>query len=66
MASERARALGISFGELVRRSLEKAVREVAPRSARRGDPFADDRAVYRGRVPKDLSARHDFYLYGEE
>ena len=66
MAVDCARSLRISFGEFVRRAVEKEIRESAPRRSPKGDPFGDDRAVFRGLVPKDLSARHDFYLYGEE
>lgn len=64
-AGECARGLGLSFGEFVRRAVEKAVCEKAPRRGKNRDPFWDDRAVFRGPLPKDLAARHDFYLYGE-
>ena len=58
-----ARARGLSFGEFVRRALEKAVSE---KRAKKGgdDPLLSDHAVFRGKVPPDLSRRHDFYLYG--
>jgi hypothetical protein len=60
----RARQSGISFGEFVRRALQRAVAgNGGPR--RRADPLLDDHAVYRGKVPADLSDRHDYYLYGE-
>ena len=65
-ASERARQLGISFGEFVRRAVDRAIRETAPPRGKRQDPFWGDRAVFRSDVPKDLSTRHDHYLYGEE
>jgi hypothetical protein len=35
-------------------------------SATNGDVFLTDKRVYRGRTPKDLSANHDRYLYGEQ
>ncbi len=59
-----ARELGISFAGLVRAALE---REIARRRFRgdRHDPFFDDTAVYRGRVPKDYSRDHDRHLYGQ-
>ena len=64
-AGERARSLGISFGEFVRRAIEREIAERAPKRARPRDPFRDDRAVYRGELPADYSSRHDSYLYGE-
>ncbi|MBI3698420.1 MAG: ribbon-helix-helix protein, CopG family [Acidobacteria bacterium] len=60
-----ARAQGISFGEFVRRALEKAATRSAPRGNKRSDPFWDDDAVFQGDVPSDLSKNHDLYLYGE-
>ena len=64
MALDRARAEGVSFGELLRRALEAAVS--APRRKRRAtdDPLLADTAVYRGPAPADISTRHDAYLYG--
>jgi hypothetical protein len=58
---DRARQEGVSFGEYVRRALQKAT------AAGRGyspDPLLDDKAVYRGRVPKNLAQHHDDHLYG--
>jgi hypothetical protein len=65
MATREARLEGVSFGEFVRRAVEKAVREKTPKKAA-GDPLLSDRAVFRGDVPADLSRRHDHYLYGEK
>jgi hypothetical protein len=62
-AERRARRTGVSFGSLVRDSLQAALREPVPAAE---DPFLSDAAVYRGAVPRDLSARHDHYLYEEE
>jgi hypothetical protein len=61
--SDRARDVGISFGEFTRRALERAVSE-SHRSPQRPDLFWRDQAVFRGRAPKNLSTRHDDYVYG--
>lgn len=58
-----ARRLGISFGELVRNSLEATVRGHGGEV--REDPLYGDDAVYRGDAPTDLADRHDEYLYDE-
>ena len=63
--SELAHDLGISLGEFVRRALEKELRRQASDDDQEPDPLLDDTAVYRGRVPKNLSKDHDAYLYGE-
>ena len=59
-ATERARHLGISFAEFVRRSLESALAAVPPT----GDPLLEDRAVFADRGASDWAAEHDEYLYG--
>lgn len=60
-----ARKQGISFGELMRRSLETMLeREEQP--LRETDPFFADREVFEGDGPSDLAERHDDYLYGED
>ncbi len=64
-AMSRALDRGISFAEFVRRALEKGLAGNGARSRRRHDPFWDDRAVFRGEAPRDLSKNHDLYLYGE-
>jgi hypothetical protein len=64
-AVARAREQGISFGEFVRRSVEKML-TAPPRGTGRkkaADPFWDNLKVYDG-GPADLAARHDDYLYG--
>lgn len=58
---DQARSQGISFGELVRRAVEKAIQ--SNRKARANDPLLSDRAVFRGPVPSDSSENHDKYLY---
>jgi len=64
-AVARAREQGISFGEFVRRSVEKML-TAPPRGTGRekaADPFWDNLKAYEG-GPTDLAARHDDYLYG--
>lgn len=64
-ALQQARSAGISFGEFLRRAVEKALADSAPRRGGRRDSLFDDTAVFHGKVPSDLSRRHDSYLYGE-
>lgn len=59
-----SRRLGISLGELIRSSLRAASKEGV--GAGDTDSMYGDLAVYRGSAPKDLSAAHDAYLYGDE
>ena len=55
--------LGVSLGEYVRVSLESALgREDQSGS---DDPLFSDDAVFSGHAPRDASATHDEYLYGE-
>jgi hypothetical protein len=65
LATARARSAGISFGEFVRRAVEKAAMETTRRQRGRRDTLLADRAVFNGRAPQDLSRRHDACLYGE-
>ena len=59
-----ARRLGISFGEMVRNTLEQTVsRSEGKRRERKADPLFADTAVFQGKGPKDLSVNHDKYLY---
>ncbi len=59
-----ARELGISFARLVRNALQEEI--ARHRRKHKGyDPFFDDAAVYRGRVPKNYSRDHDRFLYDE-
>ncbi len=63
-AVARAREQGISFGEFVRRAVEKML-SAPPRGDNRkktGDPFWDNLEIYDG-GPSDAAARHDHYLY---
>ncbi len=60
-AVRQAQRLGISFGELVRFSLEKILKNSKALS---DDPLFNDRAVFSGKIPKDVARHHDKYLYG--
>ena len=62
-AQERAAAAGISFGELVRRSLTNAVS--TPPLERTKDPLFADSGAFLGQAPSNLSEEHDQYLYEE-
>ena len=63
-AAARAKLQKITLGEFTRRALEAAV-ERNGRVDASGDPLLRDDAVFNGRTPRDLSTRHDTYLYGE-
>lgn len=63
-AERRAYEIGVSFGELVRETLESALANAEDR--RSDDVLFRDEAVYRGKTPGDLAERHDEYLYGDE
>jgi len=58
-----ARKRGISLGELIREALERLVQ--SPSESVEEDPLFTDDEVYTGRVPEDLSQRHDDFLMGE-
>ncbi len=60
-AQRAARERGISFGELLRRSLRDAV-DAPARDY--GDPVFTDSVVFDGPAPEDLADQHDGYLYG--
>lgn len=62
-ATRAARERGISFGELLRRSLEAAVE--SPGSPY-DDPVFADKEVFEGLAPANLAADHDGYLYGND
>lgn len=59
-----ARLHGISFGEFVRASLKKNLLSVAESPSE--DPFFKDCGFFKGAVPKELSQKHDTYLYGDK
>jgi hypothetical protein len=58
-----ARQKGVSLGELIRDSLDAALPEVSYDAGH--DPLFED-VVYDGPAPKDVSVKHDRYLYDEE
>ncbi len=62
-SERRARDLGISFGELVRRSLVRWLDETASPAAQ--DALYADAVVSAADTPSDLSAHPDDYLYGD-
>lgn len=62
-AQERAMAAGISFGELVRRSLTATVSTPPPE--RTEDSLFADSGIYLGEAPSNLSKEHDQYLYAD-
>jgi hypothetical protein len=57
-AAFRARQRGISLGELIRDSLDAAL----PGVSYEQDPLFED-VVFDGPAARDLSAKHDKYLY---
>lgn len=61
-ALRRAKDKGVSFGSIVRESLELALKD----DKGAADCFFSDSAVYKGKAPNDLSTRHDDYLYGDK
>jgi hypothetical protein len=63
-AFDRAKERGVSFGELVRESLDSAL--PAAGHARGDDPLFSDAAVFTGKAPKDLSVAHDLHLYDRD
>jgi hypothetical protein len=64
-AHQRAREMGISFGEFVRAAVGKMTLEPRKKGPQRDPLFSDD-YVYKGPVPKDLALNHDAYLYDEK
>lgn len=51
---------GVSFGELVRASLQLMLKRDASGGS---DPLFADHAIFKGPAPADLSEAHDRYLY---
>jgi hypothetical protein len=60
-ATRRAKAVGISLGEFIRESLEKALKSNP--DSHFDDPFLNDNAVFEGETPVDLALDHDKYLF---
>jgi hypothetical protein len=66
-AIARAREQNISFGEFVRRAVEKML-SAPPRGdgkRKTGDPFGDNLEIHDG-GPSDAAAHHDDYLYNDK
>lgn len=61
-AFRRAKEQGVSFGVVVRESLDAAL--PATGEAGRDDSLFADGEVWRGRAPASLSRDHDAFLYG--
>ena len=60
-AVKRANSLGISLGEFIRESLEKALKSNP--AVFLDDPFLNVNAVFEGETPVDLALHHDEYLF---
>ncbi len=66
-AVTRAREQKISFGEFLRRAVERQLAEPPRGKAKKtGDPFWDHLIAYDDDGPADLAACHDDYLYGRK
>ena len=65
-AVERAREQGISFGEFVRRAVEKAAppRITGGVGVKTGDPYLDNLRIFDDEGPTDWSTRVDEIVYG--
>ncbi len=61
-AAEEARLRRISLSEFMRRAVEAAVSQ---NGGRREDSLLLDDRAFSGKTPRDLSTRHDDYLYGK-
>ncbi|MFI5381549.1 MAG: CopG family transcriptional regulator [Tepidisphaerales bacterium] len=62
-AERKAGTMGISLGQLIRTSLERAV-ESSPQK-QSVDPLLADDVVFADDGPRDLAENHDDYLYGD-
>jgi hypothetical protein len=63
-AFRRAKEKGVSFGVVVRESLDAAL--PAREETGGDDPLLADGAVWRGRAPRALARDHDRFLYDAE
>jgi len=57
----KAREMGISTGELIRKSIENFIDQQDLN--RDYDPFIDDNEFYEGEIEGDLSVKHDKHIY---
>jgi hypothetical protein len=66
-AMARARDQKISFGEFVRRAVEKqlVVKSNDKSKNKIGDPYLDNLVVFEDDGPPDVSVRVDEFLYGD-
>ena len=62
-AEIRAKRLGVSLSQLIRKSLEKEITIEAPSEV---DPFWADEKIIEDDGPTDFALNHDDYLYGEK
>jgi hypothetical protein len=62
-SERRARELGVSMGEFVRRSLVRLLDETASPASE--DALYADAVASAAETPVDLAERHDDYLYGD-
>lgn len=63
-AQERAHELGLSMGELIRRSLRESL-DRRP-ATREDDPLFREVPLFQGATPPDLAADPDRYLYEDD
>lgn len=64
-ASNQAKKMGISLGQLIRQTLEESL-DTEKRAKTDDDSLFLDNVVYGGKTPKDVASKHDTYLYGEK
>ena len=64
-AANQAKKMRISLGQYIREALIKSLEMDSGRDANDDSLFLDN-AVFNGTVPKDVTANHDRYLYGDE
>jgi len=62
-SERRARELGVSMGELLRRAVVRFLDDTASPASE--DALYADGVVSAADTPADLGARHDDYLYGD-
>ncbi|MBI4402558.1 MAG: ribbon-helix-helix protein, CopG family [Deltaproteobacteria bacterium] len=66
-AEEKARALGLSLGELIRKALRIIIESQDARKTQKSrDSLFSDASVFRGKTPRNVSLDHDLYLYGDD